>query len=522
MEQVTRTGMEQQPKAGPAGRSRLVKPGRSVIRFVFPCIRPPLDRFELIILRFARPKIHFTIGCSVSATSLSVSCAQDNERLFTAETVVKIVISFCCHGQGFKSCRTTFWYLLRGRLFRLVTYEFKVQLRKRLELDRDSVSPVGSRLRRRFEAWVALGCISADTYLKATKISNCLSGMDNLATVYGLSFRKSQASKQLILGGFKNMIRKIEIGIQAEKIQTNRTIIRETTIKKIGSVVGLGVPLHTREGSSLKKASFAEMVGGASSQSPLIVLDSQSSLPVRKGNLISHPSILTDLARGIRTPLKFDHSTIVGNYGHYARVLVDVDLAGFVKKKLLLETTDDCIEVDLYFELFPDFCTSCHSVGHSMVKCKSVIGKTPPNVGYHGKQKENKASGLTRVYKPKQTPLLHVESTTPSMPTINTFDVLNTDVTPTTIEEIDHQQVAVLFNMGSASNRTNFNMDVGKSIQITLETVQTPSYHSTVPHQVTSWANAFGDSDDESDDDANDIIKDEWPPLQGENPSKPS
>ncbi|KAF3434669.1 hypothetical protein FNV43_RR21754 [Rhamnella rubrinervis] len=75
------------------------------------------------------------------------------------------------------------------------------------------------------------------------------------------------------------------IGIQDEEIQTNRTITGERTIQKNGPVAGLGVPLHAREG--LKKASFADVVGGASSQAPLIVSDSHSSLPVRKGNLVS-------------------------------------------------------------------------------------------------------------------------------------------------------------------------------------------------------------------------------------------
>ncbi|KAF3432476.1 hypothetical protein FNV43_RR27216 [Rhamnella rubrinervis] len=57
--------------------------------------------------------------------------------------------------------------------------------------------------------------------------------------------------------------------------------------------------------------------------------------------------ILTDLARGIETPLKIDNTTLLGNFGHYTRVLVDMDLSGFVPEKLLLETTDDCIEVDV-------------------------------------------------------------------------------------------------------------------------------------------------------------------------------
>ncbi|KAF3450038.1 hypothetical protein FNV43_RR06117 [Rhamnella rubrinervis] len=68
-------------------------------------------------------------------------------------------------------------------------------------------------------------------------------------------------------------------------------------------------------------------------------------------------------------------------------------------------------------------------------------------------------------------------------------------------------------------SRAEFNTDVGKSVRITAESIQTLSYHSTTPRQVTSWADTFGDSDDELGDDANDIVEDEWPPLKGEGSS---
>ncbi|KAF3433646.1 hypothetical protein FNV43_RR24749 [Rhamnella rubrinervis] len=65
---------------------------------------------------------------------------------------------------------------------------------------------------------------------------------------------------------------------------------------------------------------------------------------------------------------------------------------------------------------------------------------------------------------------------------------------------------------------------MGKSIRTTSEGDGTPSHHSTVPRQVTSWADTFGDSGDEPDDDdyAYDFGEDESPPLQCEGSSKPS
>ncbi|KAF3455807.1 hypothetical protein FNV43_RR00449 [Rhamnella rubrinervis] len=41
-----------------------------------------------------------------------------------------------------------------------------------------------------------------------------------------------------------------------------------------------------------------------------------------------HHQILFDLARSIEVPLRIDNATLSSNFGHFARVLIDVDLAG--------------------------------------------------------------------------------------------------------------------------------------------------------------------------------------------------
>ncbi|KAF3445119.1 hypothetical protein FNV43_RR14812 [Rhamnella rubrinervis] len=92
------------------------------------------------------------------------------------------------------------------------------------------------------------------------------------------------------------------------------------------------------------------------------------------------------------------------------------------------------------------------SVGHLLAKCKSVIGEAPSTVGSHDKEKENKALKLTQVYKQKHTSSPHVESTTPIVLTTNAFEV-------------------------------------------------------------TSWADAFGDSDNEIDDYEDDRFVNQWPTL---------
>ncbi|KAF3441142.1 hypothetical protein FNV43_RR15053 [Rhamnella rubrinervis] len=192
---------------------------------------------------------------------------------------------------------------------------------------------------------------------------------------------------------------------------------------------------------------------------------------------------------GLGVPLQ----TKADNYSHYARVLIDVDLVEFVPEKLLLETIDDCIEVDLYFESFLNFCTSYHGIGHSVTKChitgkrfgdsddepgknaddivedewpplqvakcKSVIGKVPPKDGSHANKKENKAPGLNQVYKLKQVPPQHVKSNTPFVPTTNAFEILNIEVTPYHIEDMVHQYDAI------PTSLTDINIEMGIEIR---------------------------------------------------------
>ncbi|KAF3449550.1 hypothetical protein FNV43_RR10279 [Rhamnella rubrinervis] len=175
-----------------------------------------------------------------------------------------------------------------------------------------------------------------------------------------------------------------------------------------------------------------------------------------------------------------------------------------------------------------------------MAKCKSVIGKVSPKDGSHVNEKENKALGLNQVYKPKQVPPQPIRSTTPSVSTTNAFEVLNTKATPAHIEDMVHQHDTAPYSLtnkmdmevrssapdlDAAATGTDINTETGKSIRTTSEGDRTSSHHSTVPHQVTSWANAFDGSGDEPEDNdyVNDFVgEDDWLPLQGEGSSKPS
>ncbi|KAF3449110.1 hypothetical protein FNV43_RR09834 [Rhamnella rubrinervis] len=69
--------------------------------------------------------------------------------------------------------------------------------------------------------------------------------------------------------------------------------------------------------------------------------------------------------------------TCKGNFGYFARVVIDVDLAGFNPETLLLKTDDSCIDVQLYYESFLEFCSNCHNIGHSVDRCNTVYRWVP-------------------------------------------------------------------------------------------------------------------------------------------------
>ena len=83
-----------------------------------------------------------------------------------------------------------------------------------------------------------------------------------------------------------------------------------------------------------------------------------------------HPQILSDIARAIGVPLRLDQTTVNGDYGHYARVLVDVDLKNPLLYQVEIDCEDECGFVTVEYENLPDFCTTCSSIGHPATRCK--------------------------------------------------------------------------------------------------------------------------------------------------------
>ncbi|KAK2652870.1 hypothetical protein Ddye_012726 [Dipteronia dyeriana] len=108
------------------------------------------------------------------------------------------------------------------------------------------------------------------------------------------------------------------------------------------------------------------------------------------------------MARGIEIPLKFDRATLEDDYGHFARMLIDVDLSKPLPDSIMIEVGDDCLFLTLLFENVPSFCSVCCSIGHSAVSCHHATRFTRNiTVEPNDKILERGRSKIRQEYRPK-------------------------------------------------------------------------------------------------------------------------
>ena len=77
-----------------------------------------------------------------------------------------------------------------------------------------------------------------------------------------------------------------------------------------------------------------------------------------------------NIARAIGVPLRLDQATINGDFGHYARVLVDIDLKHPLLYQLEVDSNGECGFVNVEYENISNFYTTCSSIGHPATCCK--------------------------------------------------------------------------------------------------------------------------------------------------------
>ncbi|CAK8569098.1 unnamed protein product [Lathyrus sativus] len=86
------------------------------------------------------------------------------------------------------------------------------------------------------------------------------------------------------------------------------------------------------------------------------------------------PKIIFAIASSVGIPLYTDSASnrccFERSFGHFVRVLVDLDLNSDICYKVLVERSGFAFFVDLEYENLPEFCKHCNSIGHSLENCK--------------------------------------------------------------------------------------------------------------------------------------------------------
>jgi hypothetical protein len=101
-----------------------------------------------------------------------------------------------------------------------------------------------------------------------------------------------------------------------------------------------------------------------------------------------------EIARGVGTPLLIDKATKERQFGYFARVFVDVDLAGELPSSLMVEREAHCFPIEVVYE---NLCAHCRMVDHTVDHCKHLTATRKPNV--QGKQQVEKF--IRQEYLPK-------------------------------------------------------------------------------------------------------------------------
>jgi hypothetical protein len=79
---------------------------------------------------------------------------------------------------------------------------------------------------------------------------------------------------------------------------------------------------------------------------------------------------LKEIASAVGTPIDIDGPTRNRTFGHYARILVDVDLSKKIYDEVLVERDDFAFMVEIQYERLPLFCRHCYSIGHNITTCR--------------------------------------------------------------------------------------------------------------------------------------------------------
>ncbi|XP_057811654.1 uncharacterized protein LOC131025891 [Salvia miltiorrhiza] len=89
-----------------------------------------------------------------------------------------------------------------------------------------------------------------------------------------------------------------------------------------------------------------------------------------------YPEIITGIGHHIGLPLQIDSASAHGEFGHFARLLIEIDLSLPLPETLLVNCDEGSFYVEFGYEQLPLYCSKCKITGHSTDKCRKGTSST--------------------------------------------------------------------------------------------------------------------------------------------------
>jgi len=79
---------------------------------------------------------------------------------------------------------------------------------------------------------------------------------------------------------------------------------------------------------------------------------------------------LREIASAVGTPLIIDNATTKRVFGHYTRILVDMDFTRKLFHEIVVKREGYSFPVEVVYKRMPNFCTHCQTIGHDVTVCR--------------------------------------------------------------------------------------------------------------------------------------------------------
>ncbi|XP_019430035.1 PREDICTED: uncharacterized protein LOC109337510 [Lupinus angustifolius] len=102
------------------------------------------------------------------------------------------------------------------------------------------------------------------------------------------------------------------------------------------------------------------------------------------------PKIIFSIAGRVGIPISLYGATSNRSFGHFAKVLVEIDLKADLPNQIFVEREGFAFLVGIEYENLPQICLGCNAIGHAAYQCRRVSKKSASDEPAKNKQNNQK------------------------------------------------------------------------------------------------------------------------------------